>query len=90
MVYKFSIFFLMTQKLLYIKATPKSSSNRIKYEKDSDGKEIIRVYVTEAPEDGKANKAIIKLLAKELGVPKSALEIIKGETGRDKIVKFDQ
>ena len=44
----------------------------------------MQVDVTVAPEDGKANKQVIKLLAKELGLPKSNLAIIRGHTSRDK------
>ena len=48
----------------------------------------MRVDVTAAPEDGKANKQVIKLLAKELRMPKSALTIKHGFTNRDKIIAF--
>jgi uncharacterized protein YggU (UPF0235/DUF167 family) len=40
------------------------------------------------PEAGKANAAVLALLAKALGVPKSALSIVRGETGRDKRVRL--
>ncbi|MCB1411327.1 MAG: DUF167 domain-containing protein, partial [Rhodobacteraceae bacterium] len=49
----------------------------------------IRVYVTVVPEDGKANKAVIRLLAKALGVPKSSLTLIRGATARDKVFRLD-
>ena len=39
---------------------------------------------TLTPEDGKANKQIIRLLAKELGLPKSTITMIRGHTSRDK------
>ena len=48
----------------------------------------IRVYVTTVPEDGKANAAVTKLLAKALGLPKSALLLIRGQTGRDKTFRI--
>ena len=44
----------------------------------------MRVDVTVAPEDGKASKQVIKLLAKELGLPRLTLAIIRGHTSRDK------
>lgn len=69
-------------KTLEIRVTPKASSNRIKVEEDG----TIRVYVTTAPEDGKANKKVIELLAKEYGIAKSRISIIKGETSRNKTV----
>jgi uncharacterized protein YggU (UPF0235/DUF167 family) len=46
------------------------------------------VRVTATPEAGKANAAVLALLAKALGVPKSALSIVRGETGRDKRVRL--
>ncbi|HQU42940.1 MAG: hypothetical protein B7Z73_11760 [Planctomycetia bacterium 21-64-5] len=44
----------------------------------------LRVSVTQAPEKGKANKAIIELLADELGLKKSQIEIIAGPTAAQK------
>jgi uncharacterized protein (TIGR00251 family) len=44
----------------------------------------LRVAVTAAPEKGKANQAIVALLSKTLGVPKSAIEIASGDTSRQK------
>ncbi|QDV15008.1 hypothetical protein CA51_49180 [Rosistilla oblonga] len=50
----------------------------------------LRVAVTQAPEKGKANAAIIKLLAKTLGISKSQLEIISGDTHRRKTIAATQ
>lgn len=44
----------------------------------------LRVAVTAAPEKGKANRAIIDLLSKALGVPKSAIELSAGESSPQK------
>ena len=41
---------------------------------------MLRVAVTAAPEKGKANRAIVAVLSKALGVPKSAIELVAGET----------
>lgn len=65
-----------------IRVTPKAAANRIKIEDDG----TIRVYVTKAPEDGKANKKVIELLSKEFKIPKSSLEIIKGHKNKDKLI----
>ena len=51
---------------------------------------VLRVHVTAPPADGKANKAVLKLLAKALGVAPSRLTLIRGQTGRDKLVRLDQ
>lgn len=73
---------------LYLKVTPKSSRNAIKgSEIDSGGKERLKITVTAPPEDGKANKAVIKLLAKTLKVPPSSITLISGETSRLKCVE---
>ena len=46
----------------------------------ADGTRVLKIRVTEPPEDGKANAALIKLLARTWKVPKSALSIISGRT----------
>lgn len=71
-----------------IRVTPKASSNRIKVERDEAGNPQIRVYVTCVPEDGKANKAVIALLAQELGMPKTALSVLRGNTSREKVISL--
>ncbi|MEZ5716491.1 MAG: DUF167 domain-containing protein [Paracoccaceae bacterium] len=66
-----------------VRVTPKASRNRIVVEEDG----AIRVYVTVVPEGGKANAAVQKLLAKALGLPKSRLELVRGQTARDKLFR---
>ncbi|TQS73736.1 DUF167 domain-containing protein [Rhodobacteraceae bacterium] len=67
-----------------IRVTPKASRNEIT-QTDTG----LRAYVTTVPEDGKANKAVQKLLARELGVAKSRLTLIRGQTSRQKIFQLD-
>jgi uncharacterized protein YggU (UPF0235/DUF167 family) len=67
---------------LAIKVTPRAS--RIALEPPRDGRLLVRV--TAAPADGDANTAVRKLLAKSLGVPKTALEITVGAAAREKTV----
>lgn len=74
--------------LLRVKVTPKAKSERIKKEMGADGAVLYKIYVTAAPEDGKANEAVIKLLAKALGIAKSNLTITHGHTSREKIIKI--
>ncbi len=69
---------------LSVRVTPKASRNKIAEE---DGK--LRAYVTVVPEDGKANKAVEKLLATALGIPKSRLTLTHGATSRDKVFRVD-
>lgn len=72
-----------------VRVTPKASANRIKVETLEDGSKLVRVYVTVVPENGKANHAVLKLLAKDMGVPKSSLSIVRGETDRNKLINLD-
>lgn len=74
--------------ILSVRVTPKASSNRIKIEEMPDGSTRYRVYVTVAAEDGKANEAVLKLLAETLGLPKSALVIMRGTLSQNKIIKI--
>lgn len=75
--------------MLHVKVTPKARSERIKKETGTDGAVLYKIYVTAAPEDGKANEAVIKLLAKALGVAKSSLTITHGHTSREKTIKIN-
>ncbi len=74
--------------MLRVKVTPKAKFERIKKEIGPDGTVLYKIYVTAAPEDGKANKAVIKLLAKALDVAKSNLTITHGHTSREKTIKI--
>jgi hypothetical protein len=47
------------------------------------------VYVREPALEGKANKAVIELLAKYYDVPKSCVEVVGGHTSKYKIVEVD-
>jgi uncharacterized protein (TIGR00251 family) len=52
----------------------------------SDGEIAVRVAVSAPPEDGKANAAVIALLAKAWRVPKNKITIVLGATGRNKLL----
>lgn len=47
----------------------------------------LKVDVAAVPEDGKANAELISFLAKEFGVPKSHVTILRGQTGKKKVVR---
>jgi uncharacterized protein YggU (UPF0235/DUF167 family) len=49
---------------------------------------IMKINVTDAPDKGKANKAVISLLAAYWGIPKSAISIVRGHTNRVKILEI--
>ncbi len=68
---------------LAIRVTPRASKNEI-VELLYDGS--IRVRLTAPPVEDKANQALREFLAEVLGVPKTKIEIVAGENGRDKLV----
>lgn len=47
-----------------------------------------KVRVTEPPENGRANDAVVRLLATALALPREAVAIVSGHSGRDKIVEL--
>lgn len=47
-----------------------------------------KVRVTAAPEDGKANAAVLRLLAERLELPGKSVELVSGRSSRDKIVEL--
>ena len=53
---------------------------------EADGAEVMKVRVTAPPADGKANDAVIKLLAKEWRLPKSTFTIASGASQRRKTI----
>jgi uncharacterized protein YggU (UPF0235/DUF167 family) len=48
-----------------------------------------KIRVAEAPERGRANDAVIALLARTLGVPRASLTLVSGHGARDKVVDLD-
>ena len=49
----------------------------------------LKIKVTVPPEGGKANQKVVELLSKALKVPKSNIEIVRGETSRIKLVRIE-
>jgi uncharacterized protein YggU (UPF0235/DUF167 family) len=47
-----------------------------------------KVRVTEAPERGRANEAVLRLLAETLALPRTALTLVSGHGGREKVVEL--
>ena len=74
--------------LVPVRLTPKAGRNRIDGVKpDADGTRRLAVSVTAVAEDGKANGALIGLLAKTWKLPKSAISIAAGAKARAKLVR---
>ena len=73
--------------LLAIRVTPRSAKPGIGgWRAVADGREELEVRVAEAPSDGAANEAVVKLLAKALGVSRAEVRIVSGATSRHKRV----
>ena len=73
---------------LRLKVQPKARREGIVgWTPDPDG-EALKLSVGAPPEDGKANAAVIALLAEALGVAKSAISVVSGATDRRKLVEI--
>jgi len=70
-----------------VRVTPRASADRVTGTmQDAEGIVALKVSVTAPPEDGKANAALVRLLAREWGVPKSAVSVIAGAADRRKLL----
>ncbi len=70
--------------LLYIKVTPKASKSRI-------GKifnNLLKIYVTDTPEAGQANKAVLELISQTFKISKSYISITHGLTDQNKVIEI--
>lgn len=77
-------------QLIAVRLTPKASSNRIGDAKAlPNGEEQLAVYVTAVPENGKANEAMIRLLAKHFDVAASRISVVQGHSSRNKVVRIE-
>jgi hypothetical protein len=70
---------------LAVRVTPRSSKNEVA-EILSDG--TVKIRLTAPPVEGKANQALVEFLAEVLDVPRTRIDIVAGETGRDKLVSI--
>jgi uncharacterized protein len=70
---------------LAIRVQPRAKRDEVAGERA--GAVVIRVVAP--PVDGKANEAAIRLIAARVGVPRSAVRIVRGESARDKLVRID-
>ncbi|UJW75244.1 DUF167 domain-containing protein [Rhizobium sp. SL42] len=76
--------------LLAIRLTPNRGRDVLEgADISADGQVYLKARVTAVPEKGKANKALIALVAKALRCPKSSIAVISGDTSRQKILRID-
>lgn len=73
---------------LHIYAKPKSHQDKIDGWMFEQEKSVLQVRIKALPEDGKANRAIIDLLARTLDIPKSNIHLVSGSTSRHKTFKI--
>lgn len=66
--------------VLPVKGMPGAKANAVRGEQEG----ALKVSITQAPEKGKANQAIVEVLAKSLGVKRSQIELLRGETSSQK------
>jgi uncharacterized protein (TIGR00251 family) len=72
---------------LAVRLTPRGRADRIEgIVRSADGRLSLKVSVTAPPVEGRANEALVQLLAKEWHVPKRDFAIVAGQKSRDKIV----
>ena len=69
--------------IVNLRISPNAKKNEII--KDGD---IIKVKITALPIDGKANTALVEFFAKNFKIPKTSIEILKGETSKEKTILF--
>ena len=70
---------------LTVRLMPRAAADRILgFETDPRGQRVLKVAVAAPPVDGAANAALIALLAKRLGIPKSSVALVAGASARIK------
>lgn len=75
---------------LAVRVTPRGGRDAIDgVEALADGRRVIKLRVRVAPEDGEANRAVVKLLAKALGVAARDVRVVAGDTARLKQIAVD-
>ncbi|RUV70808.1 DUF167 domain-containing protein [Mesorhizobium sp. M1A.F.Ca.IN.020.30.1.1] len=68
---------------LFVRLTPKAAVDRIEgIETAADGRSHLKARVRAVPENGAANTALERMMAKALGVPGSAVSVVAGGTSR--------
>lgn len=72
---------------LALRVTPRGGRDAVDgVETMADGRSVLKLRVRAVAEDGEANRAVLAVLAKALGVPKARLRLLSGATSRLKQV----
>ena len=76
--------------MVRLRVVPNASSDRIEgIVQLGDGNSVLKLRVQAVPDKGKANAAVVKLLAKSWGVPRSSLAVVAGEKDRSKTLLLE-
>jgi uncharacterized protein (TIGR00251 family) len=67
-----------------VRVIPRAKQNKVQPQADGS----LKVYVTAPPEDGRANEAVVETIAEWLGVKRRDVEIVRGVTSRNKVVRI--
>lgn len=74
---------------IHVHVTPKSGRDEVVGFEEGPQGEVLKVKITAPPADGKANKAVCKLIASELHLPKTAVDVASGASSRYKRIAID-
>ncbi|MCX8178695.1 MAG: DUF167 domain-containing protein [Candidatus Aenigmarchaeota archaeon] len=74
---------LLIEMIIKARIYPNSKQSKV-----VDG-ETVKIYVTKPAEDGKANQAVIEILADFYNVSKSCIKIVKGMKTREKLIEIN-
>jgi uncharacterized protein (TIGR00251 family) len=75
---------------LALRVTPRGGRDKVDgFETLANGRSVVKVRVCAVAEGGEANRAVIELLAKALGVPKARVRLLSGTTSRLKQIAVD-
>jgi len=72
-----------TMTKINIRVIPRAKKNLVKIEPDR-----LKVYLTAPPQDGKANKLLVEVLAEHFQVKKKQVVIVRGEKSQDKVIEI--
>jgi uncharacterized protein YggU (UPF0235/DUF167 family) len=75
---------------LAVRVTPRGGRDAVEgWMRDAEGRAVLKLRVAAAAADGQANAAVVALLAKALGRPRSAVRLVRGETARLKLLEVE-
>lgn len=75
----------MSEALIAVRLAPRAARDELAGLRDG----VLHVRVTAPPVDGRANRALCRLIARRAGVAPSRVEVVRGARGREKLVRVD-